>query len=74
MYFDISALQKDCRIPTHSGYIWSVVADVESLAWDPHNKHSFVVSDLPFYLKLSCCWCFQLFFGLSFEEAKYIYV
>ncbi|OAY84210.1 putative WD repeat-containing protein C17D11.16 [Ananas comosus] len=23
---------------------WSVMADVESLAWDPHNEHSFVVS------------------------------
>jgi len=63
MYFDISALQKDGRITAHSGYKWSVAADVESLAWDPHTEHSFVVSDLPFYLKLS-----------SFEEAKYIFV
>lgn len=23
---------------------WSVEADVESLAWNPHNEHSFVVS------------------------------
>jgi periodic tryptophan protein 1 len=23
---------------------WSVEADVESVAWDPHNEHSFVVS------------------------------
>lgn len=24
---------------------WSVEADVESLAWNPHNEHSFVVSE-----------------------------
>lgn len=37
------ALQKDARISTHSGFKWSVAADVESLAWDPHTEHSFVV-------------------------------
>lgn len=37
-------LQKDMRNPSHSGYRWSVAADVESLAWDPHTGHSFVVS------------------------------
>ncbi|KAF2312341.1 hypothetical protein GH714_034301 [Hevea brasiliensis] len=28
----------------HPGFRWSVTADVESLAWDPHSNHSFVVS------------------------------
>lgn len=30
-------------MPSHSGYTWSVTADVETLAWDPHTEHSFVV-------------------------------
>ncbi|KDP44207.1 hypothetical protein JCGZ_05674 [Jatropha curcas] len=38
------AIQKDGRIPTHPGFKWSVAADVESLAWDSHSNHSFVVS------------------------------
>nr|UUJ75346.1 WD40 transcription factor [Juglans regia] len=42
--FDRSVVMKDGRIPAHSGYKWSVTADVESLAWDPHTEHSFVVS------------------------------
>ena len=29
-----------------SGYKWLVTADVESLAWDSHTEHSFVVSTL----------------------------
>ena len=33
-------------MPTHSGYKWTVTADVESLAWDPHSENSFVVCDL----------------------------
>lgn len=37
-------LQKDGRKPSHSGFKFSVGADVESLAWDPHSEHSFVVS------------------------------
>ncbi|XP_044465728.1 periodic tryptophan protein 1 homolog [Mangifera indica] len=42
--FDRSVFMKDARISTHSGFKWSVAADVESLAWDPHTEHSFVVS------------------------------
>uniref|UniRef100_A0A803N207 Transducin/WD40 repeat-like superfamily protein n=1 Tax=Chenopodium quinoa TaxID=63459 RepID=A0A803N207_CHEQI len=42
--FDHSIVMKDGRKPSHSGYRWFVVADVESLAWDPHTEHSFVVS------------------------------
>ncbi|EEF40789.1 periodic tryptophan protein 1 homolog [Ricinus communis] len=42
--FDHSVVLKDGRIPTHPGFKWYVTADVESLAWDPHNTHSFVVS------------------------------
>lgn len=38
-------LQRDGRVPSHSGFKWSVGADVESLAWDPHDQHLFVVSD-----------------------------
>ncbi|KAK4373629.1 hypothetical protein RND71_009013 [Anisodus tanguticus] len=36
--------KKDGRKPSHSGFKFSVSADVESLAWDPHSEHSFVVS------------------------------
>ncbi|KAF3440163.1 hypothetical protein FNV43_RR18442 [Rhamnella rubrinervis] len=42
--FDHSVFLKDARIPSHAGYKWTVKADVESLAWDPHTEHSFVVS------------------------------
>ncbi|KAL3648834.1 hypothetical protein CASFOL_005237 [Castilleja foliolosa] len=42
--FDRSVVMKDGRVPSHSGFRWSVAADVESLAWDPHTEHSFVVS------------------------------
>ncbi|KAF7831609.1 putative WD repeat-containing protein C17D11.16 [Senna tora] len=42
--FDHTVVMKDGRMPSHSGYKWSVSADVESLAWDPHTEHSFVVS------------------------------
>lgn len=42
--FDHSVVLKDGRKPLHSGYRWSVTADVESLAWDPHAEHNFVVS------------------------------
>ncbi|KAL3827940.1 hypothetical protein ACJIZ3_016742 [Penstemon smallii] len=42
--FDHTVVMKDGRIPTHSGFKWTVDADVESLAWDPHTEHSFVVS------------------------------
>ncbi|TKY57832.1 WD repeat-containing protein [Spatholobus suberectus] len=42
--FDHTVVVKDGRMPSHSGYKWSVTADVESLAWDPHSEHSFVVS------------------------------
>ncbi|XP_061345157.1 uncharacterized WD repeat-containing protein C17D11.16-like isoform X2 [Gastrolobium bilobum] len=42
--FDHTVVLKDGRMPSHSGFKWSVTADVESLAWDPHTEHSFVVS------------------------------
>ncbi|KAK6120080.1 hypothetical protein DH2020_046210 [Rehmannia glutinosa] len=42
--FDHSVVMKDGRLPSHSGFRWPVEADVESLAWDPHTEHSFVVS------------------------------
>ncbi|WOH03285.1 hypothetical protein DCAR_0622681 [Daucus carota subsp. sativus] len=42
--FDHSVVMKDGRIPEHTGFKWSVNADVESLTWDPHTEHSFVVS------------------------------
>ncbi|QHO58490.1 putative WD repeat-containing protein [Arachis hypogaea] len=37
-------LVRDGRMSSHPGYKWSVTADVESLAWDPHTNHYFVVS------------------------------
>lgn len=42
--FDRTVCLKDGRKPSHSGFKFSVGADVESLAWDPHSEHSFVVS------------------------------
>ncbi|XP_057461568.1 uncharacterized protein LOC130751868 [Actinidia eriantha] len=42
--FDHTVVTKDGRIPSHTGFKWSVSADVESVAWDPHSEHSFVVS------------------------------
>ncbi|KAF7121280.1 hypothetical protein RHSIM_Rhsim13G0025400 [Rhododendron simsii] len=42
--FDHTVVLKDGRIPSHTGFKWSVSADVESVAWDPHTEHSFVVS------------------------------
>lgn len=42
--FDHTVCLKDGRKPSHSGFKFSVGADVESLAWDPHSEHSFVVS------------------------------
>ncbi|KAL9356972.1 hypothetical protein Peur_050225 [Populus x canadensis] len=42
-YFDRSVVM-DGRAPSDPGFKWSVTADVESLAWDPHDKHLFVVS------------------------------
>ncbi|CAN6984680.1 unnamed protein product [Brassica rapa subsp. trilocularis] len=37
-------LQKDGRDPSHSGLKWSTNAKVESLAWDPHSEHFFLLS------------------------------
>ncbi|RYR24070.1 hypothetical protein Ahy_B02g057568 isoform B [Arachis hypogaea] len=42
--FDHTVVLRDGRTPSHPGYKWSVTADVESLAWDPHTNHDFVVS------------------------------
>lgn len=42
--FDWSVVLKDLREPSRPGLKWAVAADVESLAWDPHTGHSFVVS------------------------------
>ncbi|CAN6825652.1 unnamed protein product [Brassica oleracea var. botrytis] len=42
--FDQTVVLKDGRQPSHSGFKWPVMSDVESLAWDPHCEHSFVVS------------------------------
>ncbi|XP_076936945.1 uncharacterized protein LOC143604307 [Bidens hawaiensis] len=42
--FDHTVVMRDGRVPSHSGFKWSVDADVESLAWDPHDQHLFVVS------------------------------
>ncbi|KAL1364740.1 hypothetical protein AAHE18_03G238500 [Arachis hypogaea] len=42
--FDHTVVLRDGRMPSHPGYKWSITADVESLAWDPHTYHYFVVS------------------------------
>ncbi|XVF58778.1 hypothetical protein PTKIN_Ptkin07bG0093900 [Pterospermum kingtungense] len=42
--FDRSVVMKDGRVPSHSGFKWTVTAEVECLAWDPHTDYSFVVS------------------------------
>lgn len=42
--FDHSVVMRDGRVPSHSGFKWCVDADVESLAWDPHDQHLFVAS------------------------------
>ncbi|KAL6499675.1 hypothetical protein OROGR_027585 [Orobanche gracilis] len=42
--YDHTVAMNDWRIPSRSVYKWSVTADVECLAWDPHNEHFFVVS------------------------------
>ncbi|KAF3528458.1 hypothetical protein DY000_02036501, partial [Brassica cretica] len=41
---DRTVVLNDGRDPSHSGLKWSTKARVESLAWDPHSEHSFVVS------------------------------
>jgi len=48
-------LQKDGRKPSHSGYKFSVGADVESLAWDPHSEHLFVVGARIMFVINSIC-------------------
>ncbi|GMP80804.1 hypothetical protein CsSME_00035777 [Camellia sinensis var. sinensis] len=42
--FDHTVVMKDGRVPSHTRFKWSVSADVETVAWDPHTEHSFVVS------------------------------
>ncbi|KAK4804383.1 hypothetical protein SAY86_004200 [Trapa natans] len=44
--FDKSIVMRDGKAPSHSGYKWLVAskAEVECLAWNPHEEHSFVVS------------------------------
>ncbi|KAG2241062.1 hypothetical protein Bca52824_090349 [Brassica carinata] len=42
--YDRTVVLRDGRDPSHSGMKWSTNAKVESLAWDPHSEHSFVVS------------------------------
>ncbi|KAF5206782.1 Periodic tryptophan protein 1-like protein, partial [Thalictrum thalictroides] len=42
--FDHSVVLMDMRYPSHTGIKSAVTADVESLAWDPHDQYSFVVS------------------------------
>ncbi|KAI3756161.1 hypothetical protein L1987_55977 [Smallanthus sonchifolius] len=42
--FDHTVVMRDGRVPSHSGFKWPVGADVESLAWDPHDQHLFAAS------------------------------
>lgn len=41
--FSFRALQKDGRKAERNGFKWSLNAHVESLAWESHTEHSFVV-------------------------------
>ncbi|KAH0681780.1 hypothetical protein KY289_019532 [Solanum tuberosum] len=50
-----TCLAEGCRKPSHSGFKFSVGADVESLAWDPHSEHSFVVSARIMFVINSIC-------------------
>ncbi|WMV22864.1 hypothetical protein MTR67_016249, partial [Solanum verrucosum] len=47
--------KKDGRKPSHSGFGFSVGADVESLDWDPHSEHSYVVSARIMFVINSIC-------------------
>ncbi|KAF5933304.1 hypothetical protein HYC85_029475 [Camellia sinensis] len=40
--FDHTVVMNE-RIPSHTGFKWSVSGDVETIAWDLHTEHSFVV-------------------------------
>uniref|UniRef100_A0A0D9WMM2 Uncharacterized protein n=1 Tax=Leersia perrieri TaxID=77586 RepID=A0A0D9WMM2_9ORYZ len=42
--FDKSVALKDVKNSSTDCIRWSVGSDVESMAWDPHNEHTFVVS------------------------------
>lgn len=42
--FDRTMALTDMRAPQAPAIRWSVAADVESLAWDPHTSHTFLVS------------------------------
>ncbi|ONM34991.1 Periodic tryptophan protein 1 [Zea mays] len=42
--FDKTVAMNDMKDGGQNCHKWSVEADVESLAWNPHNEHSFVVS------------------------------
>jgi hypothetical protein len=48
LLFDTNILQSDMRDNGQTYHKWAVEADVESLVCDPHNEHSFLVSDLVF--------------------------
>ena len=66
-------MQKDGRQPEHSGFKWSVAADVESVAWDPHTEYSFVVCDLAFsnfnyFMAVDAYSLFSFFFRMEIPE------
>ncbi|BBN05570.1 periodic tryptophan protein 1 [Marchantia polymorpha subsp. ruderalis] len=42
--FDRTVAMVDGRAPDQNAIWWGVGSDVESLAWDPHTEHTFVVS------------------------------
>lgn len=42
--FDRTVALTDMRAPQAAAIRWSVSADVEYLAWDPHTPHTFIVS------------------------------
>ncbi|KAF3640446.1 putative protein TPX2-like [Capsicum annuum] len=60
--------KKDGRKPAHSGFKFSVAADVESLAWDPHSEHSFVVSACTVFVTTNSIYVKALFVLVSLEN------
>ncbi|KAL0659377.1 hypothetical protein Bca4012_079962 [Brassica carinata] len=65
--FDQTVVLKDGRQPSHSGFKWSVMTDVESLAWNPHSEHSSVVSIEDGTMKVFDIRAAQSAFGYGFD-------
>ncbi|KAF2533896.1 hypothetical protein F2Q70_00032783 [Brassica cretica] len=65
--FDQTVVLKDGRQPSHLGFKWSVMTDVETLAWNPHSEHSSVVSIEDGTMKVFDIRAAQSAFGYGFD-------